>query len=211
MLEDFTFTSLFNPKTLVHLGGIGLVMGVVFAETGLLVGIIFPGDSLLFTAGLLTAVGVLKLPFVTVAACIALAAFLGDQSGYWIGWRTGRALFSRPKSLFFRPEYVTLTRDFYRKYGSWVLILGKFLPIVRTFAPLLAGVIEMPYWKFVVMSGLGSLAWPAVLVSAGYFLGEVPWVQTYYEWIIVALVVVTTGPILWRVWRAARTPSKVKA
>jgi len=211
MLEDFTFTSLFNPKTLIHLGGIGLVMGVVFAETGLLVGIIFPGDSLLFTAGLLTAVGVLKLPFVTVAAFIALAAFLGDQSGYWIGWRTGRALFSRPKSLFFRPEYVTLTRDFYRKYGSWVLILGKFLPIVRTFAPLLAGVIEMPYWKFLFMSSLGSLAWPAVLVSAGYFLGEVPWVQAYYEWIIVALVVVTTGPILWRVARAARTPSKVKA
>jgi membrane-associated protein len=83
----------------------------------------------------------------------------------------------------------------------WVLVLGKFLPIIRTFAPLLAGVIEMPYWRFLSVSAIGALAWPSVLVTTGYFLGNFAWVQAYYEWIIVGMVVVTTGPVLWRIWR----------
>lgn len=207
MLEHFS--DLFNPKTIIHLGGMGLLMAVVFAETGLMVGIIFPGDSLLFTAGLLTSVGVLQLPFYAVAGLIALAAFLGDQSGYWIGWRAGKALFQRPKSLFFRPEYVQLTRAYYKKYGAGILILGKFVPIVRTFAPLLAGVIEMPYRYFIFISFLGAVAWPSVLVTAGYFLGSIPWVQAYYEWIIIGMVVVTTGPILWRIVRESRQKVQV--
>ncbi|MDW8235967.1 MAG: VTT domain-containing protein [Bacteroidia bacterium] len=193
------FTQLFNPKTIIYTGGIGLLMLVVFAETGLLVGIIFPGDSLLFTAGLLTAVDVVRLPYGVVIAGIAISAFAGDQSGYWIGWRAGQALFHRPKSLFFRPEYVHMTKAFYNKYGSWILILGKFLPIIRTFAPLLAGVIHMPYLRFLLVSATGSFAWPAVLVTLGYFLGGMPLVQKYYEWIILGMVTITTGPILWRI------------
>lgn len=191
----------FNPKTIIYVGGIGLLAGVVFAETGLLIGIVFPGDSLLFTAGLLTAVNVIRLPVWAVIGIIGGAAFLGDQSGYWIGWRAGQAFFNRPKSLIFRPEYVQMTRQFYQRYGAAVLILGKFLPIIRTFAPLLAGVIQMPYQKFIGVSAVGSILWPAVLVSAGYFLGNVPWVQSYYEWIILAMVLVTTVPIVWRLIR----------
>ncbi|GIV22640.1 MAG: membrane protein [Bacteroidia bacterium] len=209
MLEHFS--DLFNPKTIIHLGGMGLLMAVVFAETGLMVGIIFPGDSLLFTAGLLTSVGVLQLPFYAVAGLIALAAFLGDQSGYWIGWRAGKALFQRPKSFFFRPEYIQLTREYYQKYGAGILILGKFLPIVRTFAPLLAGVIEMTYRHFLIVSLIGAVAWPSVLVTAGYFLGNIPWVQTYYEWIIVGMVVVTTGPIIWRIIRESRQKVQISS
>ncbi|MCX7606702.1 MAG: VTT domain-containing protein [Bacteroidia bacterium] len=195
---------LLNPKTIIHVGGLGLLMVVVFAETGLLIGIIFPGDSLLFTAGLLTSVGVIQTPFPIVAFLIALAAFLGDQSGYWIGWRTGRALYNRPKSFFFRPEYIQTTKDFYHKHGIWVLVLGKFLPIIRTFAPVLAGVINMPYLRFALVSLIGSAAWPAILVSAGYFLGGIRWVQDYYEWIIVAMVLLTTGPVILRILRARR-------
>ncbi|MCS6895337.1 MAG: VTT domain-containing protein [Bacteroidia bacterium] len=181
-----------------------MLAAVVFAETGLLIGIIFPGDSLLFTAGLLTAVKVIHLPMEMVVAVIAGAALLGDQSGYWIGWRAGRAFFNRPKSFFFRPEYAEVTRNFYRKYGSTILILGKFLPIIRTFAPLLAGVIQMPYQKFLLMSLIGSVSWPLVLVTTGYFLGNIPWVQEYYGWIIVGMVILTTGPILWRILREHR-------
>ncbi len=203
------FTDLFNPKTIIHVGGIGLLMAVVFAETGLLVGIVFPGDSLLFTAGLLTAAGVIRLPIGVVILLIGLAAFLGDQSGYGIGWRTGKALFNRPKSFFFRPEYVQTTRQFYQRYGIWVLILGKFLPIVRTFAPLLAGVVQVPYRKFLPVSLIGSFLWPAVLSTAGYFLGNVPWVQENYGWIILAMVLVTTGPILWKVLRLRQTKVSV--
>ncbi|MCX8112528.1 MAG: VTT domain-containing protein [Bacteroidia bacterium] len=195
---------LFNPKTIIYFGGIGLLALVVFAETGLLIGILFPGDSLLFTAGLLTAVRVIHLPVQLVIGIIGLAAFLGDQSGYWIGWRTGKALFDRPKSLIFRPEYVQLTKKFYQKYGAAVLILGKFLPVVRTFAPLLAGVIQMPYRKFISVSAVGSVAWPVTLVSVGYFLGNIPWVQQYYGWIVLGMIVVTTGPIVWRILKESR-------
>lgn len=194
----------FNPKTIIYVGGIGLLAAVVFAETGLLIGLLFPGDSLLFTAGLLTAVKVIQLPVGVVIGIIGAAAFLGDQSGYWIGWRAGQAFFNRPKSLIFRPEYVHMTRNFYQRYGAAVLILGKFLPIIRTFAPLLAGVIQMPYQKFIGVSAIGSLLWPLVLVSGGYFLGNVPWVQAYYEWIIIGMVLVTTGPIIWRLIRSRR-------
>lgn len=194
----------FNPKTIIYVGGIGLLAAVVFAETGLLIGLLFPGDSLLFTAGLLTAVKVIQLPVGVVIGIIGAAAFLGDQSGYWIGWRAGQAFFNRPKSLIFRPEYVHMTRNFYQRYGAAVLILGKFLPIIRTFAPLLAGVIQMPYQKFIGVSAIGSLLWPLVLVSGGYFLGNIPWVQAYYEWIIIGMVLVTTGPIIWRLIRSRR-------
>lgn len=208
MLERFT--DLFNPKTIIHLGGIGLLLVVVFAETGLLVGVVFPGDSLLFTAGLLTAAKIIKLPIGVVVLLVGLAAFLGDQSGYGIGWRTGQALFNRPKSLFFRPEYVHMTRQFYQRYGIWMLILGKFLPIVRTFAPLLAGVAQVPYRKFLPVSLIGSLLWPTVLTTAGYFLGNVPWVQENYGWIILAMVLLTTGPILWKVLRSGRKKVSVQ-
>lgn len=203
------FADFFNPKTIIHVGGIGLLMAVVFAETGLLIGVVFPGDSLLFTAGLLTAASVIKLPVWGVALLIALAAFLGDQSGYGIGWRTGKALFQRPKSLFFRPEYVETTRKFYQRYGIWVLILGKFLPIVRTFAPLLAGVAQVPYKKFMPVSLVGSLLWPLVLVLAGYFLGNVPWVQENYGWIVLGMVLVTTTPILWKVLQVGRQKASI--
>ncbi|MCS7297625.1 MAG: VTT domain-containing protein [Bacteroidia bacterium] len=195
---------LFNPKTIIYIGGIGLLGVIVFAETGLLLGIIFPGDSLLFTAGLLTAVKVIRLPLAAVVGLVGTAAFLGDQSGYWIGWRTGQAFFNRPKSLFFRPEYVVITRNFYRRHGSLVLILGKFLPIIRTFAPLLAGIIQMPYRKFIIVSVIGSASWAGILIPLGYFLGNISWVQTYYEWIILGIVIITTGPVIWRLIRAGR-------
>jgi membrane-associated protein len=197
-------SALFSPKTIIYYGGMLLLLAVVFAETGLMIGILFPGDSLIFTAGLLTRVDILQHDWPVVAGLIALAAFLGDQSGYFIGWRTGRALFQRPKSLLFRPEYVTMTRNFYQKYGAWVLILGKFLPVIRTFAPLLAGVVEMRYPIFVLMSALGSAAWPFTLVPIGYYLGGLPWVEANYHWIILGLVLVTTGPVIIRLITAAR-------
>lgn len=196
--------ALFNPKTIIYYGGLALLLAIVFAETGLMVGIIFPGDSLIFTAGLLNRVGILEYPWPVTALLIAAAAFLGDQSGYFIGWRTGIALFRRPKSLFFRPEYVTMTRNFYQRYGAWVLILGKFLPVIRTFAPLLAGVVTMRYYLFIGVSLVGSLAWPFLLIPVGYYLGGIGWVQANYHWIIVAIVLVTTGPVLLRLIRAAR-------
>ncbi len=202
------FTALFSPKIIIYYGGLTLLLAVVFAETGLMIGIIFPGDSLIFTAGLVTRVGIIEHSWPVVALLIAMAAFLGDQSSYFIGWRTGVALFNRPKSLVFRPEYVTMTRRFYQKYGAWVLILGKFLPVIRTFAPLLAGVVSMRYLLFTGMSLIGSIAWPFLLVPLGYYLGGIIWVQENYHWIILGLVLVTTVPVIFRIIHTAKNKSK---
>lgn len=209
MFDDFF--ALFNPKTIIYYGGLALLLLVVFSETGLFVGVLFPGDSLLFTAGLLTSSGVISYPWLVVALLIGLATFLGDQSGYWIGWRAGKAIFKRKKSLVFRQEYIEITRNLYKKYNAFILILGKFLPIVRTFAPVLAGVIGMSYPIFLTVSFLGSMLWPLGLVSIGYYLGQVPWVQAYYEWIILGLVLVTTGPILVRIGQIYRKRNPEKS
>lgn len=198
---EFSWTSLFNPQTIIRLGGIALLLAVVFSETGLLIGILFPGDSLMFTAGLLTAVGVLNFPVGVVILLVALAVFLGDLTGHIIGRVTGKKLFHRKQSFLFRKEYIELTRKFYQKHGAKIFILGKFLPIIRTFAPLLSGVVQMPYKTFLQVSLIGAVSWPASLISLGYFLGNVPWVQENYAWIILGMVLVTTTPILLKLIR----------
>lgn len=198
---EFSWTSLFNPQTIIRLGGIALLLAVVFSETGLLIGILFPGDSLMFTAGLLTAVGVLNFPVGVVILLVASAVFLGDLTGHIIGRVTGKKIFHRKQSFFFRKEYIELTRKFYQKHGAKIFILGKFLPIIRTFAPLLSGVVQMPYKTFLQVSLIGAISWPASLISLGYFLGNVPWVQENYAWIILGMVLVTTTPILLKLIR----------
>ncbi|MGQ9863044.1 MAG: DedA family protein [Bacteroidia bacterium] len=193
---ELSWSDLFNPQTIIRVGGITLLLAVVFSETGLMIGILFPGDSLMFTAGLLTAVGILPLPLGVVISLVALAVFLGDFTGYTLGRLTGKNFFQRKESLLFRKEYVELTRQFYQKHGAKILILGKFLPIIRTFAPLLAGVIRMPHVAFLRVSLMGAIAWPGSLITLGYFLGNVPWVEKNYTWIILGMVFVTTVPIL---------------
>src|SRR6202047_1326613 len=157
--------SLTDPDRLIQLltavitgwWGYALLAGIVFAETGLLVGLFLPGDSLLFTVGVVVGAG--RLDIVQICALLAVASILGDQSGYLLGYRTGPTIFSRKDSRLFKQEYVTRTQQFYEKHGGKTLIYAKFVPIVRTFAPFMAGVGRMRYSRFVSFNVVGGLGW----------------------------------------------------
>lgn len=191
------FKELMHPQSIIHYGGLYLLVIVVFAETGVMVGFFLPGDSLLFTAGLLTAAGVIDNSIFTVLISVSLAAILGDNLGYFVGKKMGQSLFKKKESWLFKPEYVTITKQFYDKHGGKALIVGRFLPIIRTFAPILAGVVNLEYSKFILYSITGGVLWVFSLILAGYFLGRyVPGVKEYLEYIIIFMVIVTAIPIV---------------
>lgn len=170
------------------------VVAVIIAETGLLVGFFLPGDSLLFTAGLLTSQGVIHQPIWVVVPVTALAAFAGDQLGYLIGRRAGPRLFDRPDSRLFKRSFVEKTHEFFDRYGARAIVLGRFIPIVRTFVPVTAGISRMPYRKFVAMNAIGALVWGAGVTTLGYFLGQIAFVRTNIEVLLIVMVLVSITP-----------------
>ncbi len=160
-----------NPLAIIKFGGyIGIAL-LIFAESGILLGVFFPGDSLLFIAGLLAAHSILSFPLLVII--VILAAILGDSTGYWFGAKMGDTLFKRPNSRFFKQEYVGRTQKFFEAYGGRAIILARFVPIVRTLAPVLAGVGQMHYSRFLSFNVIGGVTWGAGMVSLGYFLGSV--------------------------------------
>jgi membrane-associated protein len=165
-------------KVLATFGTIGL-LAIVFAESGLLFGFFLPGDSLLFTAGLLASQGKLNLA-VILAGCF-VAAVAGDQVGYAFGNRVGPALFRRPDSRFFKQEYVEKAQGYFDRYGSKTIVLARFVPVVRTFAPIVAGVGSMSYRTFLTFNVLGGFLWACGVTILGYFLGEISWVRHNLE------------------------------
>jgi membrane-associated protein len=190
-----------RPDYLVGLGLVAL-LAVVFVETGLLVGFFLPGDSLLFTAGLFVARGDIGLPLWVLLLTIPLAAFAGDQVGYAIGRRAGPALFRRPDSRLFQQEYVDKAYGFFERYGARTIVLARFVPIVRTFAPVVAGVSRMHYRTFVVYNAVGAVLWGAGVTALGYFLGQVTFVRENVEVILLLIVGVSVLPIVVEVLRA---------
>lgn len=199
------FQEAVNPESIIKYGGLWLLFLVVFAETGLLVGFFLPGDSLLFTAGLLAAnpkfslegAGFIQFSYLNVIVFITIAAVVGDNVGYYIGRRYGAKVFVRPNSRIFRPEYVQMTREFFDKHGAKALVLGRFIPIIRTFAPVLAGVAHLEYRRFMVFNMLGGIIWVVGLASLGFWLGkEVPEIEDYYEYIVIGFIVVTAIPLV---------------
>ncbi len=186
---------LINPDTLAQ-AGLGVLCLVVFAETGLMVGFFLPGDSLLFTAGLLTATGVLALNVWVLVLCLIAAAIIGDQVGYLFGRRVGPALFKREESWFFKPQYVEKTRAFYERHGGKTIVLGRFVPIVRTFAPILAGVGKLEYRTFVVYNVVGGVVWVSSMTLAGYFLGQAfPKIKDYLHYVLAGIILLSLVPI----------------
>jgi len=202
--------SLTDPDQLIRLlsqvvtGWLGyaLLAGVVFAETGLLVGLFLPGDSLLFTVGVVAGVG--GLDIVQISLLLVIASIAGDQSGYFLGYRTGPRIFSRRDSVVFKQEYVVRTQAFYAKHGGKTLIYAKFVPIVRTFAPFMAGVGRMPYARFVSFNVFGGLGWVLSMSIAGYFLGGVPFVRRNFEKVVIGIVVVSVLPLMIQYWQSRR-------
>lgn len=198
MTELFDFIKhLVNPESILHYGGMVLLFVVIFAENGVFFGFFLPGDSLLFTAGLLCATGIIHDPVEVVLLVISIASVLGYSFGYYFGHKTGKALLNRPDSLFFKKKHIEVARTYYDRYGGKTLIIGRFLPIVRTFAPILAGIINMDLRRFMFINILGGILWPLVVVNAGYFLGKmVPNARDYLSYVIVLMVIVTAIPIV---------------
>jgi membrane-associated protein len=180
------------------------VAGIVFVETGFIVLSFLPGDSLLFTVGLLTATGVVDFPIYVTAAVIFVAAFAGDQLAYLIGRKAGPAVFKREKSRFFNPENVERTNAFFEKHGGKAILIARFLPVFRAFVPVAAGVGRMRYRTFVTFNLLGALSWGVGLTLLGYFLGQIQFVADYSEYFIIAIVLLSGIPILRELFKAGR-------
>ena len=190
--------ALFNIESWLESGGLALLGAIVFAESGLLVGFFLPGDSLLFIAGFLasSAGGNVMPPLPWVALVTVVCAIAGDQAGYWFGKRVGPALFDRPKSRVFNPANVVKAHAFLDKHGPKTIVLARFVPIVRTFAPIVAGVGNMRYRTFVAYNIIGGLVWGAGITTIGYFLGEVDAVKNNIEIASIAIVVLSLLPVV---------------
>lgn len=183
---------------LLVLGPVALLvaMGIVFAETGLLVGFFLPGDSLIFTLGVLAAGGLLHLPLWLVAAGLLVAAVAGDQVGYLVGRRFGPRVFSRSESRFFARSHADRAQAFFAGHGPKAVVLARFVPVVRTFTPVVAGVARMPRRRFTAYNVVGALAWTTGLLAVGFFLGGVPLVAGHIELVAICLVVLSLVPAL---------------
>lgn len=187
---------LFRPEELIRYGGLALLLIVIFIENGIFFGFFLPGDSLLFTAGLLCYLGVLDVELYNLITYIGIAAFFGYYAGYYFGYKTGEALYNRKENIFFKKKYITTAEEFYQKYGGLAMVLGRFLPIVRTFAPILAGVVKVKPHIFFIFNLAGAVLWPLTIVSSGYFVGElIPNALDYLDYVIVGFILVTSIPI----------------
>ncbi len=191
-----TIKDILDPEYLVRTGGFAILFLIIFAETGLFFGFFFPGDSLLFTAGLLASLGILPTPIFTLLLGLTAAGILGNFVGYGFGSVMGSKLFNKDDSLFFKKKYIYITEKFFEKYGRMALIAGRFLPIIRTFAPIMAGVIKMNFRLFSIYNIVGSILWVFSFTLTGYFLGVAfPELKYYLEYVIIALLVVPIIPV----------------
>ena len=198
-----------DPKDLIDAFGLIGIFAIVFAESGLLVGFFLPGDALLFTAGFFASSpssipDSLHLPLVPLLLGIWVAAIVGDQVGYAFGQRIGPALFKRPDSRFFKQANVAKAQEFFERYGPRAIVVARFVPVVRTFAPITAGVSEMDYRTFVRWNVLGGTLWAFGVTLLGYFLGQVDLIAEHIELAIVAVVAVSCSPIAYEVLKHRR-------
>jgi membrane-associated protein len=204
-------TGLFDPQSIIQgSGGWGLlvVCAIVFVETGLLVGFVLPGDTLLFFTGVLTFAGVIPAPVALVIAAVSFSAILGDQLGYVIGRKAGPRIFDRKEAGLISRSTLRRTDGFFRRYGAATVTIARFVPVVRTVAPVAAGTARMHYVTFVSYNVIGGIVWPTALILAGYFLGQVPgvaaFVASYIDLILLGIVVISVASIVISALRARR-------
>jgi membrane-associated protein len=198
-----------DPKTLIDTVGLLGIFGVIFAESGLLIGFFLPGDSLLFTAGFLASAPssvdeALHLPLLPLLLGCFVAAVAGDQVGYLFGRRVGPAVFKRPDSRFFKQENVDKAQAFFDTYGAKTIVLARFVPVVRTFAPIVAGVSRMNYRTFVTFNLVGGALWAVGITLLGYFLGQVDVIEQNLEIAILTVVAISVLPIARELWKARK-------
>jgi len=206
LLADTLVANPLSPDNLLSGSGALLVLAVIlFAECGLLIGFFLPGDTLLFAAGIFIATHTIKTSLGVFLVVAPLAAILGNLVGYWIGYRAGPVVFHRPNSRLFRPEYVTRAHDFFERFGSWTIIIGRFVPIVRTVATVMAGVGRMRFSVYALYTVIGGILWCDGVLLLGRALGTIDWVQAHKGWldyIVVGVVVVGLAPAALHYWQS---------
>lgn len=199
------WSHLYQFNELIRWGGYTVLVAIVFAETGLLAGFFFPGDSLLVTAGLVASSSS-TLNIWGLILLLSTAAIVGDSTGYAIGYHLGPRIFNRNDSRWFHQDHLVRTQRFYEKYGAKTIVLARFVPIVRTFAPTVAGAGKMRYRTFLVFNVLGGIGWVASMTLAGYFLGRsIPNIERHLHWVIGIIILLSILPIV-REWRLSRQP-----
>lgn len=191
------FQYLLNSEELIRTGGLIVITLIVFAENGLFFAFFLPGDYLVFLAGVFCGTQVLNVPIWILLGSLIAAAILGSLVGYWFGWYSGDRLANKNDSMFFKKKYLETTQKYFKKYGSRTLIISRFLPIVRTFAPILAGVAKVPFATYMLYNVLGGLIWILLLTGGGYLFGErFPGIIDYVEYIILFFLLITTVTVI---------------
>ena len=212
LLNTFQWHDLINPQFYIEFGGLWLLVFIIFAETGLFAGFFLPGDSLLFLAGIYSRdLAAQVIPFsneytdlIILWIIISTAGVLGNFTGYWFGKKSGPFLYERKDTFFFKKKYLLKAHDFYNRYGGWAIVAARFVPIIRTFAPIVAGIVQMPKKKFIYFNFIGCVAWVFAMLFTGHFLYK--WVlnkfnidlKEHLEMIIILIVVVSTAPIIYK-------------
>ncbi len=213
-LLSFDWLNLLHPDWYINNGGLWFIVFVVFAETGLFAGFFLPGDSLLFVAGIYsndlvqsafkTQLDNSLLDLLILGVLISSAGIIGNMVGYWFGKKSGPFLFDRKDTFFFKKKYLYQAKDFYEKHGGGAIVMGRFLPIVRTFAPIVAGIVQMDRKRFVFFNVVGSLAWVFSMITAGHYLQTIIFnsfgfdLKKHLEVIVIGIVFITTVPVLFK-------------
>lgn len=198
MTESNLISLIFDAHKIIEVGGILLILLIVYLETGFFLGLVLPGgDYLLFATGLFCGSHYLDIPLLWLLVLLIGGAFLGDLTGYLKGRWLGPKLFTDNKSRFFKMEYLERSKPFYTKYGAFAFIMGRFMPVIRTLIPMLAGASAVPFGKFLIYNALGSVIWIGTLVPLGYFLGEAyPQIINYAGYLFILFIVIASAPML---------------
>ncbi len=208
-----TIRNIINPEWILTHGGIWLVLLIIFAETGLFLGFFLPGDSLLFITGMVLAKGGVHftntstLSLIPCMVLIIFAGVLGNFVGYWFGYKSGDLLFQKKDSLFFKKKYLHQAQSFYDKNGASTIVIARFLPIIRTFAPIIAGIVKMNKKAFFLYNVIGCVVWVLSMVLLGFFLGRIfPELTKYLDFIVIGIIVITTFPVFYKIIKYKNAP-----
>jgi len=198
----------FNPETMIREGGLLIICLAVFAQTGLFFCFFVPSGIFLFTGGMFVATGQLEHTIITVCLCSVLASVSGCVAGYGFGWKTGPLLYKKKDSKFFRQKYLKASGIFYEKYGKLALTLGMLFPVTRTFAPIIAGIVKVNFGRFILFVFIGSTLWIPAFLAAGYLMGSIPAIKEYLNYIMTAIILAVTIPVVIRIIRGFKKAGK---
>ena len=199
---------IFNPESLVSDGGLLIVLLLIYGSTGLFFCFFIPSGALLFTTGIYTASGGLQYDLFTVCCLLILASVLGNLTGYWFGWKTGPLLYKRKDSKFFKKQHLKTAETFYNKYGWLALTVGLYLPIIRTFASIVAGMIKLNFRRFILLTVTGSVVWILSFVLAGYFIASRPFLKPWLNYIVIGFILIVTIPLIIWIFKELSTMRK---